>query len=193
MAQSSPLEQALAQRRARFVAFVRGRVRDEALAEDLVQSAFARVLPSLGAADEAAATAYFYRALRNAIVDRQRRSAAESRALEALLADVGEAVQPALERRPQACQCVLAVAEGLKPEYAAALRAVEVDGASVKEYAGRDGITPNNAAVRVFRARAALKEGILAACGSCAAQGCGDCTCGVDRGGPAQERLGRPR
>ena len=44
------------------------------------------------------------------------------------------------------------------------------------------GLTANNAGVRVFRAREALRRQVARACGTCAEHGCLDCTCGA----PAQ-------
>ena len=70
------------------------------------------------------------------------------------------------------------LSETLKPEYALALRRIDVDGVSVQEYAVEAGITANNAGVRVFRAREALRKGVVRWCGACAARGCIDCTCG---------------
>lgn len=75
------------------------------------------------------------------------------------------------------CQCVRTLAATLKPEYADALQRVELDGLSVQGFAAEAGIEPNNAAVRVHRARAALRKQVLASCGTCAEHGCRDCTC----------------
>ncbi|MBL8974662.1 MAG: hypothetical protein JNK56_28970 [Myxococcales bacterium] len=72
---------------------------------------------------------------------------------------------------------VARLADNLKPEYAEALRRIEVDGVAVKDYAVEAGITSNNAAVRVFRAREALKKQVVRSCGTCADHGCLDCTC----------------
>jgi RNA polymerase sigma-70 factor (ECF subfamily) len=77
------------------------------------------------------------------------------------------------------CQCVARLADNLKPEYAEALRRIEVDGVAVKDYAVEAGITSNNAAVRVFRAREALKKQVVRSCGTWADHGCLDCTCGA--------------
>jgi hypothetical protein len=51
-------------------------------------------------------------------------------------------------------------------------------GVPVRDYAFEAGITPNNAGVRVFRAREALRKRVVRWCGSCAERGCIDCTCG---------------
>ena len=88
-----------------------------------------------------------------------------------------EAKDEELER--EICRCVGRIAGDLKPEYAEALRGVEVDGLSLRDFADKAGITPNNAAVRVHRAREALRKRLVSTCASCAARGCTDCTCAV--------------
>lgn len=169
----------LGARRGDFVAFVVNRVRDRALAEDLVQSALERAVEHQGELrDEDAVVAWFYRALRNAIVDRHRRRGTEERALADLAVEIDDRVEATEHRPASVCRCVLRVAESLKPEYVAALAAIEVDGAKVTEFAKANAISSSNAAVRVFRAREALRRGVLTACGSCAKSGCSDCTCG---------------
>jgi RNA polymerase sigma-70 factor (ECF subfamily) len=75
------------------------------------------------------------------------------------------------------CACVRTLSETLKPEYAQALQRIDVDGLSVQDYAAELGIQPNNAAVRVHRAREALRKRVIASCGTCAEHGCLDCTC----------------
>jgi RNA polymerase sigma-70 factor (ECF subfamily) len=72
---------------------------------------------------------------------------------------------------------VTRLADTLKPEYAAALRRIEVDGISVKAFAEEQGISTSNAAVRVFRAREALRRQLAVSCGTCAEHGCVSCTC----------------
>jgi hypothetical protein len=48
-----------------------------------------------------------------------------------------------------------------------------------REFAAEAGITANNAGVRVFRAREALRKRVVRSCGTCAEHGCLDCTCGT--------------
>lgn len=165
-------------RRAELVGFVERRVRDHALAEDLVQAAYAQAVEKQSTLrDERAILAWLYRALRNAIVDRSRRRGAEQRALDAFAAELDEHIDAAEASPTNVCRCVLRVAEGLKPEYADALQRIDVDGAAVKAFAEAHGITAGNAGVRIFRAREALRRGLIAACGACAKNGCTDCTC----------------
>ena len=81
-----------------------------------------------------------------------------------------------LER--EICRCVDELFDTLEPEYADALRSIEIAGLAVKDYAAQRGISASNAGVRVFRAREALRRQVAAACGTCAEHGCYDCTCG---------------
>lgn len=162
--------------REELVDFAAARLAGRAQAEDVVQDALARALEHVGELrDGDAVLGWFYRILRNGIVDHHRRRAASGRALERLAVEP-DVAEPEPARRT--CQCVSHLASTLKPEYAEALRRVEVDGALVKDVADELGITPGNAAVRVFRARQALRRKVMATCRACAEAGCTDCTCG---------------
>jgi RNA polymerase sigma factor (sigma-70 family) len=170
------VENLLAARR-EFLAFLEGRVGDRATAEDILQDAFAKAAGRAGEIRKAeSAVAWFYRLLRNAIVDHRRRAGAEQRALTVL---AGELAAPAAESATKGavCACVARLADSLKPEYADALRQVEIEGAAVKDYARDRGISPSNAGVRVHRARNALRELVVISCGACAEHGCLDCEC----------------
>ncbi|RKH67579.1 RNA polymerase sigma factor [Corallococcus aberystwythensis] len=169
---------ALLSNQATFLSFLERRVGRRDVAEDLFQEVLAR---SIGRLDtlrsEEAAVAWFYRSLRNAVVDHYRRQGSSARALESLARELeGDAATP--EVRHAVCECVGRLVGSLKPEYAAALQRIEVEGASVKGFAEEAGITANNAAVRVHRARTALLQKVEAACGRCAQEGCRDCSCG---------------
>lgn len=169
----------LAELRDDFSRFVARRVGDPVVAEDLVQTALVHALERLDTLeDERALAAWFYRSLRNAIVDRHRRRASEGRALEAFSKELDERIEASEARPTTVCRCVLGVAASLKPEYADALQSIEIDGTAVRAFAEAHGISSSNAAVRIFRAREALRRGVLATCGACAQGGCADCTCG---------------
>jgi RNA polymerase sigma-70 factor (ECF subfamily) len=76
------------------------------------------------------------------------------------------------------CECATALLDTLKPEYAEALRRVEMEGVSVKDFARDKSVSPNTASVRLFRAREALRRQVERSCGTCAEHGCLDCSCG---------------
>jgi len=177
----SPALQTLVDNHRAFLAFLERRLGDRATAEDLLQEAFGKAMTRIDTLREnESATAWFYRVLRNAVIDHHRHRAASTRALEAFAAELSESVPPAEVER-EICACITRLAETLKPEYSEALRRIELDGVAVKTFAAEKGISESNAGVRVFRARKALREQVLASCGTCAEHGCVDCACG----GPA--------
>jgi RNA polymerase sigma-70 factor (ECF subfamily) len=161
-----------------FLRYVERRVGSRALAEEIVQDAFVR---SLEREDEIreSAVGWFYRVLRNAVIDRARRDTVASHRLEAFAAELAQEIEPEIEG--VLCRCVADLAATLKPEYAEVLRAVEVDGVPVKDFADAHGLSASNAGVRVFRARDALRKEVARACGTCAEHGCQDCTCKTPR------------
>lgn len=164
--------------RAEFLSFLERRVGSPELAEELLQRAFVRGIERGGAIrDDESAVAWFYRVLRNAMVDHVRRTATADRALRRWAADLA-ASQDADEPPPRrVCKCVSILVGTLKPEYAAVLHGMDMEGMSAGEFAKNVGITSNNAAVRLHRARTALGERVRATCGTCASDGCLDCCC----------------
>ena len=161
-----------------FLRFLERRVGDRAVAEDLLQEAFTRNLDRLSAVPDEGLVPWFYRALRNAAVDRHRRKGAEERALAAFTQELTHAAQPPEDLLREICACVGRLAKTLKPEYAQVLHAVDVEGTPVKAFADTAGLSASNAGVRLFRARAALRRQVEASCGTCAEHGCIDCSCG---------------
>jgi len=75
------------------------------------------------------------------------------------------------------CACIVDLMDSLKPEYREAIRIVDLDDGSLNDLAQQSGITSGNAAVRVHRAREALRKQVRSVCGSCAEHGCVDCCC----------------
>ena len=161
-----------------FLRYLERRVGDRALAEDILQDAFAKVIarPEQAPTDEAVVP-WFYRTLRNAAVDQFRRRGAADRAYGTFARELETHEAPSGEMEAEICACVSRLAGTLKPEYAEALQAVEIGGTPVKTFAEQKGLSPNNAGVRVFRAREALKKRVIQSCGTCAEHGCVNCTC----------------
>ncbi|MEO5727299.1 MAG: sigma-70 family RNA polymerase sigma factor [Byssovorax sp.] len=163
-----------------FQRFLEKRVGSRALAEDILQEAFVRGIGRIETLrNDESAVAWFYRTLRNAVTDHHRRHDVAERALAAFAEELEKHADPEDEIRGAVCQCVARLAETLKPEYADALQSIEVEGVPVKTFAEERGISSNNAAVRVFRAREALRRQVVASCGTCADHGCLNCTCVV--------------
>jgi len=161
-----------------FLAFLERRVGSKAIAKDILQEAFVRGMGRVRTDDKESVIGWFYRTLRNAAIDYHRRHKTASKALDAFVAETDEKIEADAELHTAVCQCVGRLADTLKPSYAEALKRIEVDGLTVKDYAEEAGISPSNAAVRVFRAREALRGQVSRSCGTCAEHGCLDCTCG---------------
>jgi len=175
---TSPAILALVESHRRFLAFLERRTGSRDEAEEILQQAFVKGIERAGEIrDEERAVAWFYRLLRNALADRWRERAVERRG-EALLArELADAVQPAPEIANQLCLCFEPLLPTLKREHETILRRVDLEGMRPVEFATRNGITPNNAMVRLHRARRALRERLKGACRTCAEHGCLDCSC----------------
>lgn len=159
----------------RFQDFLEKRVGSPEAAEEILQGAFTRAIERAGVlpAKESAA-AWFFRVLRNALVDHHRSVGSSRREFATLDSEL--AAHDA-ETAQEICRCILSLADTLKPEYSAVLKRVEVEEISLQDFAAEAGITANNAAVRLFRAREALRKRVAATCRTCAKHGCLDCTC----------------
>ena len=178
MASSDDTLQVLLANHARFLRFLEPRVGSREAAEDILQAAFVKGLTRAEDLREGeSAVAWFYRLLRNALIDHYRRGAAEQRRL-AVHAERASASAEDEALRETVCRCVEELIPLLKPEYAAVLRRAELEGATLQQVGEELGITANNAGVRLHRARAALKKQLEATCGTCTAHGCLRCSCG---------------
>ena len=163
----------------RFLAFLQRRVPSREIAEDILQDAFVRGLtrsPALGSSDSV--MAWFYRVLRNAIVDYYRRAGVEERAIERYAAETNDTVAPVdAELFDTVCDCVRSLVGTLKPEYARAITRVNLDGITPAAFAAEAGISANNAGVRLHRAHRALRDRVSQVCNTCADHGCSPCSC----------------
>lgn len=163
-----------------FLAFLEKRVGNRLDAEEILQAAFVR---SLSKADEIRdsenAIAWFYRLLRNAVVDHYRHNAAGRRLLENFARELSvPETTPDPEMENVICACVNDLISVLKPEYAELITNVDLQGTDVSSVANSLGIEPGNARVRLHRARKALRQEVERTCRTCATHGCLDCTCG---------------
>lgn len=173
--------EALVASRERFLAYVRARVRDPQLAEDILQDSLLRAVraaPTLR--DEERLVPWFYRVLQNAIVDAYRRRGVERAhvtELDARDADGLEAEAATPEDEAVVCACFEPLVGTLKPEYAELIESLDLRGEAPEAAAARLGITPNNLKVRRHRARQALRRRLEETCRVCATHHCLDCTC----------------
>jgi RNA polymerase sigma-70 factor (ECF subfamily) len=165
----------LLQERSRFLRFVSSRVEDRQVAEDLLQTAYLKLLTHMTALrDRSRAEAWFFRVLRSLIADhyRQQRRAPARVAVEAM-----ESVPAPTSQVQNSCPCATRELNQLQPSYVDALRRVDIEGCAVEQYAHESCISANNASVRLHRARRVLRLRLEKTCGTCAGAGCFDCTC----------------
>lgn len=167
---------ALVDNHRRFLAFLERRVGSREAAEDILQDGFVRALERTETLRSGeSAVAWFYRLLRNLLIDHHRRSVREDRAVSGAALEIADGVDE--ELRETVGACVVSLLETLKPEYRDALRRVEMEGEKVGAYAQEVGISASNASVRLHRAREALRRRLIETCGTCATHGCRDCEC----------------
>jgi RNA polymerase sigma factor (sigma-70 family) len=170
----------LSEHHGQFLAFLRRRVGNDAVAEDILQDAYAKSLDKLDQVEnEDSVVGWFYRLLRNAVVDHYRKAGTEKKAKAAFEQEAESTFEP--ELRQNICTCVSAVLPTLKPEYADIVGAVELGDKPIAQVAAERGLTANNATVRLHRARAALRRRLVEVCGTCSTHGCLDCTCRASR------------
>jgi RNA polymerase sigma-70 factor (ECF subfamily) len=180
---NDPLAALLLGSRERWVAFVQRRAPADVDAEDVVHRAFERALRHTGELrDPARVVAWFYRILRRELADVLSARGAHLRATqpdgEQVLAE--QPAPPSAEEVAAACGCVARLLDTLRPEYAAVLRRVALEDAPLRVVARELAITENNAAVRLHRARGALRRELADCCGVDSLRACLDCTCEID-------------
>lgn len=164
----------LAEQRSAFLAFVRKRLRSGADADDLLQQALLKAASSIDTVrDGERIEAWFYRVLRNTIADHHLEWARRESQVELLAREASEAAP----EEAAVCGCSLGVLDTLRGEYAEILRRVDIDEESLDDAARAVGITPNNAKVRLHRARKALRRALLSFCGTDSARACASCGC----------------
>jgi RNA polymerase sigma-70 factor (ECF subfamily) len=167
------LIETLAGERTRFVALARKRVGSAADAEDVVQRAIVRAAERAGSlVDPARARAWFYRILRNTIVDHHR---AKRRDVDDPDAIDAAAAEPIEER--SGCACAVHLLSELRPAYAEILRRVDFDGDDPAAVAASLALTTTNFHVRLHRARRALRERVEGHCGVASIAPCLVCNC----------------
>jgi RNA polymerase sigma-70 factor (ECF subfamily) len=168
----------LVRRKAEFLRFLERRLGSRADAEDLLQDALLQVVGHENSLrDDEKLVPWFYRILRNLLVDHYRHKAALRRLREQVAGDADTATGIDEELFEATYPCVNDVAATLKAEYGELIRRVELADEPLQEVARELGITPNNASVRLHRARQALREGLAAMCGACVEHACLDCSC----------------
>jgi RNA polymerase sigma factor (sigma-70 family) len=180
---TSGVLQRLLENESAFRQFVRRRVGDGVLAEDILQQSLVKAVESSHSLNnEQSALAWFYRILRHAVADYYRSHGAEARRDEALQRELTlsghHQEPPADELQATACACLHGLLPSLHGNYAELIQRIDLDGESQAQVAKELKISRNNLTVRLHRARQSLRASLEDACGICSRHGCLDCNCG---------------
>ena len=144
--------------------FIRRRVADDHVADDLLQETFVRVHRNIGTLQEAdRLVAWVYRITRNVIHDHHRKAANSTVALVDFdPADDGDA-HP-VQGRCGGCDWLNEMIRSLPEGYREAVQFAEVEGLSQQEVADRLGLSLSGAKSRIQRGRVMLKDALDRCC-----------------------------
>ena len=173
---------ALVTERVRFHRFVAARIGDSATADDILQESLLRAFERSADLRRAeSAVAWFYRILRNAVVDHYRKKGSESQRMGKFLADMqarGEDVAtPPDDWDAAVCACFHGLLPSLKPRYAEVIRRIDLRGESKRDVARDLKTSRATMDVLLYRARSALRERLEIFCGACSRERCLECSC----------------
>lgn len=157
-------------------------MQDDFIVQDLLQQSFVKAIQQHHSLNnEESVVAWFYRILRNTLIDYYRSKASENARLNDYLQQsrvVTDDHAPSLDEvKTTVCSCLDGVISALRPGYADLIRRVDLTEEPITVVARDLQITPNNATVRLHRARQALRESLEVSCGICSKHGCLNCTC----------------
>lgn len=144
--------------------FIRRRVSDDPIAEDLLQETFVRIHRSIASLHEADRIApWVYRIARNVVHDHHRQ--ASNRVVGMLETDVADDTEDAGSRvRCGAGDWLQEMIESLPPTYCEAVQLSGIEGLSQQEVADRLGLSLSGAKSRIQRGRSMLKDALERCC-----------------------------
>ncbi|MEX0718269.1 MAG: RNA polymerase sigma factor SigZ [Planctomycetaceae bacterium] len=144
--------------------FLRRRVNNEHVAEDLLQETFLRIHRGIGElADADRLPAWVYRIARNVVIDHYRR--ASDSAVAIIEADPPASKPDPIGRlRDEACLWLDGLIRGLPDKYREAVRLAEIEGLSQQATADRLGLSLSGAKSRIQRGRGMLKDVLEGCC-----------------------------
>ena len=147
----------------RLLGFIKSKVKDPDLAEDILQEVFIKIQLNLSKVkDNSKIESWVYQIARNAIAEHYR----TSKPVDTLPDNPPENLEPPddNEALDSAQSWLGEFIECLPEKYQDAIQSTEIEGLSIKEYADHEGLTYNNAKIRVHRGRQLLKESLERCC-----------------------------
>ena len=170
---SGELARRLIAGRARHLRYLRSRLPSLEDAEDALQDATLKLMRHADVFTRASCPdAWVGVALRNTVIDRYRRAAAQRRLADSLLIEPAASTEEDEDDTLTPAACLKATLPSLKHEYRSLLEQVYLGGVSIKDVARHERLTANNVAVRLHRARNALREKMQRQCHTCPVEAC---------------------
>ena len=145
-----------------YIRYVAKRIKDHNLAEDYFHDALLKAVTSQdGPQEQEKLRAWFYRILRNVIIDSYRKDASIQKGMTVMKVeqDLGEDVVDGI-----CCDLEGFFLKLIKPEEEELIRALSLEGVSMADYAKQNNITEATLRVRKHRAMTALKNKIKKVC-----------------------------
>ena len=170
---------ALAENHRAFLKFFAHRLGSRADAEDAMQDFHLKVLQySARRRSEANVVAWLRRILHTTLIDQFRQRTQDDKARAAFKEMRAEAAGGAGEElHSVACHCIYLLLPTLKPDYADLIWRAYLMDQTRAQIAHELGLSPNTVAVRLHRARQAIRRRLLESCVTCPVHGFMDCGC----------------
>ena len=151
-------------------------------AEDVMQDVYVRVLERGGELrKEESVRAWLRRILQSALADHFRRAATRQRTEADFAREESATPPPEDDIDAVVCMCLYRLLPLLKPEYAEILRRADLEEQPRQAIADDLNLTPGSLAVRLHRARHALRRALQISCTTCPIHGYLDCGCEYTR------------
>jgi RNA polymerase sigma-70 factor (ECF subfamily) len=148
--------------RAPLRGFIRRRVKDDHVADDLLQEAFLKIHNGIGSLkDDQRLTAWLYRIARNTITDHFRKHPFE----ELNTSNVEDRTKEVdVDSSKKLATCLNQMVTELPRKYRQAIELAELQGTTQRQMAGQLGLSVSGAKSRVQRGREQLKQMLVACC-----------------------------
>jgi RNA polymerase sigma-70 factor, ECF subfamily len=157
------VEQIWKQFNTKLKSFILSKVKDNAVADDLLQEVFIKIHRLIGQLnDENKLQAWVYQVARNTVLDYFRTQGRVSN----VKIDEAEEVEEETDNQymTETIEDMVKMMDQMPAEYCDVLCLTELGGMSHKEYAEKTGINPTAAKTRAFRARNMLKDMLMKCC-----------------------------
>ena len=174
---------ALLSQREVFHRFLAARIGSAADAEDILQDSLLKALQRGDALKRhERIIPWFYRILRNAVIDHYRSQKSRSRRANLLLSDLNALGEDVVSRAEvnwdtSICRCLEGLLPSLKPRYADLIRRIDLRGESKIIVRHEMKLSAASFDVALHRARKALRSRLEIFCGACSRTACIACAC----------------